>query len=141
MMPLLVSALSGVLWAGVAYALGARAMGWIIWGGIAAAPLIGVAAGPVSRGFDRQRWLWRVVTALVSLYVATALFGLAAGLFDIVVGTNSGPGWSRIPSAVVLQSMVGFLCGLTVTGYFLVLWPLAYLTHTVVARFWRDSLG
>jgi len=32
-----------------------------------------------------------------------------------------------------------FVWGLTFTGYFLVLWPLAYLNHSVVARAWSEA--
>jgi hypothetical protein len=33
----------------------------------------------------------------------------------------------------------GILLGLTSTGYFLVLWPLSYLNHALVARAWNAA--
>lgn len=138
-MPLLVSAFSGAMWGGVAYVLGSVPMGSIIWGGIFVSPLIGLAAGTISKNFDRPNGWLRALIALVSLYVAAALFGIGAGLFDLLARTNSGPWGSRIPSAVVIQSVLGVLWGLTFTGYFVILWPLAYLNHALVATFWRDA--
>jgi len=136
MSPILVSAASGCIWAGVAFVLGSPAMGWIVWGGVTAAPLIGALAGLMSRGFDRRAWFVQILLALISLYAAAALFGFASGVFDLLAGTNSGPGSRRIPSAVIIQSVLGVWWGLTFTGYVLALWPLAYLNHLFVAKYW-----
>jgi hypothetical protein len=77
--------------------------------------------------------LARALLALVSLYVAAAFFGVAIGLYDVLAGVNSGSGHARIPSAVVIQSVLAVLWGLTFTGYVLILWPLAYLNHVFLA--------
>ncbi len=57
-------------------------MGRIAWGGVIAAPLIGLIVAriylPVYGRSSRIRWLM----ALVTLYVAAMLFGLGAGIYD-----------------------------------------------------------
>ena len=46
-----------------------------------------------------------------------------------------GPGIPhRIPHGVMLQAVLAVLWGLTFTGYFVVLWPLAYLNHSLLGR-------
>ena len=134
----IVSAISGLVWAGVAWFLGRRALGPLIWGGVALSPLIGIAAGLASRVFPTG-YVRRVLFSLASLYLAASVFGLGVGVYDLQTGANSGDGWYRIPSAVVLQSIVGTLWGLTFTGYFLVLWPLSYANHSLVSRLWKVS--
>lgn len=136
MMPLLASALSGLAWAGIAYLLAARHLGWVIWGGMYAAPLIGLAAGMASRGFRRRSWWVRAFIALVSLYSTAALFGIANGLYEVIVLTSSGRGSFIIPGGVVEQSVAVVLWGLTIMGYALMLWPLAYLNHVAIATVW-----
>jgi hypothetical protein len=39
---------------------------------------------------------------------------------------------------VVLHAVVGTWWGVTLTGFFLALWPLAYLTHTILK--WSEEL-
>jgi hypothetical protein len=110
---------------------------WPVWGGIAVSPLIGALMGLLSIRFHTRTIPGQAVLALSSLYVAAALFGLAVGATDLAFGTNSEPGWHRIPSAVVLQSVVGLLWGLTFSGDVLFLWPLAWANHRIVAHVWR----
>ena len=104
-----------------------------IAGGILASPLIGIAMGSFSKNF-RERPIWvRVAVALFTLYIAAALFGIAGGVADF-----AGSGMSR--SAVVIISMGwAFVWGLTFTGYFVFLWPLAYLNHSLIARAWSEA--
>lgn len=137
--PRMASVLCGMLWAGLAVLLGASAFGRLVWGGILVAPLTGLAAGVASRRFGNLRPLARALFALGSLYVGATLFGLGVGMFDLVTGTNSGPNWHRIPSAVLIQSIVVTLAGLTLTGYVLFLWPLAYVNHWFIFHVWRES--
>jgi hypothetical protein len=124
----LFSLLSGALWGGLAYVLGAAYMEKIIWGGVFASPLIGLVVGLLFRWtLGLGRWA-RVLGALLSLYFAATLFGLAVGLYDI-----NRDSLHRIPSAVVLQAVAGVLWGITFTGYVVILWPLAYLNHRLLA--------
>ena len=118
------------MWAAIAYLIGRAAVGRIIWGGILASPLIGLSIGWASRRFSG---LWErrpVIISLASLYIAAGMFGLAVGLFDAFTGDRQ----HRIASAAIGQSIVGVLWGITLTGYVLFLWPLAYLNHWLLER-------
>ena len=134
---ILLSLASGAVWAGIATVLG-EPMHPIILGGVLLAPFIGLAAGLSSAIFPAEGRLGKALFSLVSLYTAAAIFGLGMGLYDLVTGQNSGDGWRRIPSAVVIQAAIATLWGLTFTGYFIVLWPLAYVNHAILAHAWED---
>jgi hypothetical protein len=121
---------SGVVWGGIALGLGYGWMHQRVWGGVLVAPLIGLAVGIAARGFDRRPGWLRALHALAALYIAAALFGLAVGVADLVL--LDAPG--RRPFAVVLQSVHAVLWGLTFTGYVLLLGPLSYANHALVAR-------
>lgn len=135
--PVMVSVVCGCAWAAIAAVLLDSRIAWPMWAGIAASPLIGALMGLLSVRFHSRTMPGQAGLALSSLYVAAALFGLACGVADAVFGVNSGPGWHRIPSAVVLESVAGLLWGLTFSGDVLFLWPLAWATHRLVAHFWR----
>jgi len=130
---LVLSALSGCLWAAIALLLGAEAMGPIIWGGVVASPLIGVIAAYIFLPACRWPLVARIVFALVTLYLAVAAFGLAAGLYDAVVRDIP----NRIGWAVVVQAMLASLWGITFTGLVLILWPLSFVNHSFVCRWGR----
>ena len=130
------SVASGVFWAAVAVVLG-RPMGRLTWGGVILAPFIGLGAGFASAWFPSESRVRRAVFSLASLYLATAVFGLGMGVYDLLTGQNSGTGW-RIPSAVVLQAAMAALWGLTFTGYVIVLWPLSYANHLMLSRAWAQ---
>jgi hypothetical protein len=128
---ILVYAASGCVWALIAYVL-AGAEGGIIWGGMVASPVIGVLVGLLVQRLQGLSTGSRAVVSLANLYLAACLFGVAVGVYDLATGVNAGPGWRRIPSAVVMQDVLGILWGLTFTGYFLLLWPLSYVNHALV---------
>ena len=68
---------AGLGWAAVAYLFGARTFGAGIWGGLVAAPLIGVAVGWLTQiGFENATGVRRGLVALTSLYLGAVLFGL-----------------------------------------------------------------
>lgn len=118
--------IAGAIWGVVAYLLAGRAFGVAIWPGVLAAPAIGLVVGsPLQRAFERARAGRRRVLALLTLYSGATLFGLVIGL-----GTWMGvsPGTRRFPS-VLVEPIIGVWWGLTLTGFLLALWPLAYLTH------------
>lgn len=125
---ILVYATCGCVWALIANVL-ARGM---VWGGMLASPFIGILAGLLVERLHGLSPARRVLVSLASLYLAACLFGVAVGVFDLLTGVNAGPGWRRIPSAVVIESVLGVLWGLTFTGYFLLLWPLSYANHVLV---------
>jgi hypothetical protein len=121
----LLSIASGGVWGGIAWWLGHDAFGRVIWGGVIASPLIGLFMGWASKRYQRDSTLARVGASLVGLYVAATLFGLAVGVFDLLIGEN------RIVLEVILQSVIAVLWGLTLMGYFVILWPLAYLNQAM----------
>jgi hypothetical protein len=128
------SALSGCGWGLVAYFIGHAAFGNRIWGGIVAAPLIGVLIGHLSRSIEARSRLVQIVAALFDLYLAAMCFAVATAVFGFVWEPRHVPF-----SAVLMQHLVGVLWGLTFTGYFLVLWPLSFFNHRLV---WRaDAAG
>ncbi len=129
------SALSGCAWAGIAYLIGRTALGPILVGGLLASPLIGLVVGRLYRPAYALSTRGRALAALVTFYIAVALFGLAVGLYDAFALAVPG----RIPSAVVIQAVIGMLWGVTFTGYVVVLWPLAYLNHWLVGRVSEES--
>ena len=121
--------LAGTVWGAVGLALAGPVLGPHVWAGAAVAPAIGVLVAFLFRGFaSRPPWA-RVVLALVSLYLGAGLFALAAGIADA-----ARPIPQRIPSAVVIQTVLGIWWGITFTFYLPVLWALAYVTHTLLGR-------
>lgn len=119
----------GVAWAGLAWLFGHKAFGAAIVGGVLAAPLIGVVVGLTLQGpFERAARRGRIGIALVSLYLGAALFGVGVGAAD----------WSRAQGAAamplsVLEGVMASAYGVTMSGLVLMFWPLAYLTHRLLA--------
>ena len=125
-----------MVWALLAYALvGMSAGEKAIWGGLLVSPFIGLLMGLTVGRIRVRPALARAAVSLVALYLATFLFGLSVGAWDLLTGVNSGPGWRRIPEAVVLQGGIGMMWGLTFTGYLVLLWPLAYVNFWLL---WRE---
>jgi len=120
-------AISGVLWAALVSFVFLEphqreylASGWIF------GPAIGIAAGQLSARFKSAGIVRMAAVALGSLYMTAALFGYAAGLVNVIAGVpNRGP----------LLTAFLMIVGLTVFGYVIALWPVAYLNHRLVARF------
>src|ERR1700730_8843103 len=123
------SALSGCGWGLIAYFIGHAAFGHGIWGGIVAAPLIGVLIGHLSKSIEAKSRLDQIAVSLFDLYLAAICFAVATAMFDFVWGPRHVP-----LSAVLMQHALGALWGLTFTGYFLVLWPLSFFNHRLVWR-------
>ena len=126
-MPTIVSVLlTGAIWGAFAWLLGARALGPSVWGGVVVSPLIGVAVTALihprflsARGWARGAW------ALASVYLGAICFSVGCGIVAAVrAGAGRGPSFERL-----VEPVVGVLWGITMTGYLLFLWPLAYATH------------
>jgi hypothetical protein len=77
---------SGIVWGLLALGISAVYRIDTPWAGIACAPLIGLLVGALSRPMHRRHTLLRVLFAVGTLYLATALFGLSEGLWKLVVG-------------------------------------------------------
>lgn len=126
-------ALLGTCWGLLAALLGGRALGEPILYGVFASPLIGLAVGRVLHPrFARASAVYRALIAFASLYAGAVLFGLVVGLGELAAA-GGGRGLE-----VVWQDVAAVLYG---TSLFLIaLWPLAYLTHALLAtdvRGWR----
>jgi len=123
------SLLAGALWGVIGLALAGQVLGAPVWGGVVAAPAIGLGAATMFRGFRSRPPGARIALALISLYLGAGLFALAAGIVDAM-----HPVPDRIAWAVVVQAVLGVWWGITFTGYLPLLWPLAYLTHALLGR-------
>ena len=125
-------ALLGTCWGLLAALLGGRALGEPILYGVFASPLIGVAVGRVLHPrFARSAAAYRALIAFASLYTGAALFGLAVG-----VGELAADGGSR-GLGVVWRDVAAVLYGTSL--FVIALWPLAYLTHALLAGGVRRS--
>lgn len=133
------SAASGCVWAIISLAViflvatptlgfgfGRLVLGWA--GGIIAAPLIGLLMGQVARifGYFEEVFL-RIIVAGASLYLAIVLFIMGSFLTQFVLNQR--------PPANAWTDIFGMA-----TAAFeltcIVLWPLAYLNHTLISRLW-----
>jgi len=129
------SLLAGTGWGLIAWGLGRQAYGPAIWGGVAAAPFIGLVVGALLHPrFEGTSGWRRWLVALLSLYLGATMFALAVGVTDALTGSAS-----RGTLEVVLQAVIGTWWGVTVAGFWIALWPLAYLTHIVLG--WIDDLS
>ena len=133
----LLSCISGAVWGCIAGVLAFDAIPRAVWGGLIASPAIGLLIGLATRPWVRLPAPLRVAAALLSLYAAAALFGLAIGVYDWLAGGIPG----RVPHRVVFQAVQAVLWGLTFTGYVLVLWPLAYWNHRLLGRTRRSAMA
>jgi len=103
-------------------------------GGLVAAPLIGMLVGLLSRKFSWLGQSARIAVALGNLYLAVWLFLMAAGIVRLLGGEV---GWAQAFEALVSDPIVGAVLGLTYTGFFILLWPLSYVNHTLIGRAWN----
>lgn len=124
----LAALVAGLCWGLMAFGLGARAYGTGIWGGVLASPLIGLGVAALLQArFEASTTRGRWLLALGGLYLGATLFGVAVGATDALTGSAA-----RGVVEVVLQAVAGTWWGITLTGFLLFLWPLAYLTHLVL---------
>jgi len=104
----------------------------LAWGGgTIAAPLIGLLMGQVSRVFGYfEETLLRIIVAGASLYFAMVLYIMAGLLTSSILN-------GHLPANVWTNSFGAAAFAFEVTC--LVLWPLAYLNHTLILRSWERS--
>ena len=126
----MVSAMSGCIWAGIAYFLASPWMGTPIVSGLLASPLIGIGVALLYRSANAKSPLSRMGMSLFTLYVAAALFGTVVGTCVLM-----GPSHDHFQSDIVLDAVIVTLWGLTFKGLFVFLWPLSFLNHWLVERF------
>ena len=125
--PVLLSIFSGCMWAIIGYCIG-----------YSVAPLIGLLLGLVSRKFASLGRSTRIAVALGDLYLGAWLFLLASSIARLLFEFR-GLGQEMAFKAVVLDPVAAAVFGLTYTGYVLVLWPMSYLNHSLVARAWNAT--
>src|SRR5262245_5773177 len=133
------SVASGCVWAVIGLAvsfllavpergLGRLLLAWA--GGIVAAPLIGLLMGQVSRIFGYfEEVLLRITVAGASLYVAMVLFIISSLLTPFVFTRH-------LPADVWTTSFGGAAFAFELLC--IVLWPLAYLNHSLISRLWAN---
>jgi len=135
------SAVPGIGWGLIGYGIvretNLRSVAWV---GLAASPLIGIGIGVLADRISASTWIARVLFSLLSLYIAVALFAMVISCASVLGPLKavdhalhaSGPSGVL---AIFFEGMVGF----TISGYWLILWPLAAINH-----FWlwsrRDQL-
>jgi hypothetical protein len=118
---------AGAAWGVIAWLLGGSAFGPAIWPSVLGSPLIGaLVARLIHPRFAQSGGLGRALWSLSSLYGGALLFSL-----PLAVGQPGG----RPAAEVAVESLVAVLWGVTMTGFVLVLWPMAYLTHRLIE--WR----
>jgi hypothetical protein len=121
---------AGTCWGVLAYALGLKTFGRAIWGGVFAAPAIGLAVGLLTQPrFEASGGLRRALVALLGLYLGATLFGMAMGLAAVALGT-----WGENPLEVMLGAVLGVWWGITATGLVLLLWLGALFNYWVLER-------
>ena len=131
------SVASGCVWATIGLAVSflfaapPRELGRVMlaWGGgTIAAPLIGLLMGQVSRVFGYfEEILLRIIVAGASLYFAMVLYIMAGLLTSSVLN-------GHLPANVWTNSFGAAAFAFELTC--LVLWPLAYLNHSLISRSW-----
>ena len=121
--------LAGTVWGAIGVLLAGQMLGPVVWGGAVVSPAIGLATALLFRSFRRLSPGLRIALALASLYVAAGLFALAVGVTDaarMIPNRNGG--------AVVIEKILGVWWGITFMGFLPLLWPIAYLTHSMLGR-------
>jgi len=123
---------SGLIWGSLGAVLAHGSSGYGAIGGLIASPAIGVLVGALLRGpFQRGR-LTRPAWALLSVYVATGLFGAALGAGHIVVNGAPSVAW-----APLVETALSTWWAITVSGVFVAFWALAYANFVALARLTR----
>lgn len=125
------AAFSGCAWGLIAHAIGHRASN--PWGGLIAAPCIGILMGHLSRRVGARSRRVQIVSSLLFLHLAAVLFVVAMGSFDILSGRVAVGLLTALtaPVQAVLFGLIG-------SGYFLLLWPLAFFNHRLL---WEVDAG
>ena len=106
--------------------LGHRAFRRLIFVGVFVSPVIGLVVGWMLRRLNRASVPVRVAASALTLYGAATLFGLVLGLGAVLNRT------ANQNMEVLIEPVLAVLWGITFTGYFVVLWPLAYVTQAWV---------
>lgn len=120
---------AGIGWGALGWLLGHRALGPMSVGGALASPLVGVAVTWLTHdrfaaGGGRARLGW----SLLSVYLGSMGFALGCGAARMIDRPEGRP------LDLLLEPFVSTLWGVTMTGFLLFLWPMAYATHWLLAE-------
>ncbi len=126
---LVLSGFAGLVWGGVAFLFGHRAMGSGIWAGVMVSPLIGLSAGALSWPFRGLTGAGRLMLSVATLYLSGIVFGAAVGIGSLAMHPDSG----RAVLEVLWEPILTVLWGMTLTGYFILFLPMTYFTHWLLA--------
>jgi len=136
MLPILLSAVSGCVWAGIAYILLDRQFNPGIFGALVTCPGIGILIGLTTRRFIDRPQLARVAIALRDLYLAVIMFAAAGGLSDNFFGSSP---YKAPPMTAALQSIRLLAWGVTTSGFIILLWPISYYNHWLISKAWSGN--
>ncbi len=88
--------------------------------------MLGLVVGRAIVGLRQASRLTQAAAAWLTLYGAATLFGLVLGVGAVF---SKAPGQNM---EVFIEPVLTTLWGITFTGYFVALWPLAYVTQAWV---------
>ena len=108
------------------------------WGGLIASPFIGLAMGRWAMSARPSGLVKRALFALLSLEGAVLLFAMAIAIWTVTVAWDAAPSLvqARGRSSHVVQTLIFFPMGMTLSGLMLVLWPIALANHLLI---WRSQ--
>ena len=124
---------SGLVWGLIAALIFSARSTWghihdVRWWACALAPLVGLGIYHCSRWSYRKSLGIQFAWALVTLYLASGVYGLIIGCITwaMLSGANLG---------AVIEPALAFWGGLTFFGYIIVLGPLAIVNHQLLRRY------
>lgn len=132
MKPAIVSAISGLAWGLLGAYLTRKVAGPHSWFAAPGGIVIGLVVFWISRWTYRKPFWVLVPTAILSTFIAVAVFGFCLGVADLIRDMPNRIGW-----AVVVQSMNACLWGLFFVPLYWSLFLLAFGNHALVRHFWR----
>jgi hypothetical protein len=143
---LLASAVSGCVWAGIAFGIGYATSpisstpadaARLYLGGLILSPVIGILIGLTARRFATLSRSGRVIVALANIYLGAFLFFLATSSLNPQIPQGE---WSalRALDGAVRGSLFGLTYLGVFRGFFVVLWPASYANHTLIGTVWNQ---
>jgi hypothetical protein len=122
---LLLPAICGLLWGGLAHVLEvAHSPGIAFVAGTAAGVLMGFIIKPLRD----VEWPASAALSLVGLYVAVVLFAIGYSVVDLTLTSRPFSSW---PPAIA-DACWAYVAGLSFSGYVFLLWPVSFANHVLV---------
>lgn len=135
-MPLIVALISGVLWGLLGSYVTHSIYGSLSWVAAPSGALIGYVVYRLCQRFYAKP-IWALVpVAILSTFLAMALFGLTLGLVDLARGIPNRVAW-----AVIVQGMGVCLWGLLFMPFLWLLFPLSFGNHALIRFLWQRHRG